>query len=58
MKARYCPCLGVKPGASEATSFRHVDSSVVPSNLEEAPMNVRYRVDLSQAEREQLTRAC
>src|SRR3954447_27055254 len=54
MKAKYCPCLGVKRGAQAGRILQACDSSVVPS-IEGAAMNVRYRVDLSQAERDQLS---
>src|SRR5258708_40251042 len=53
MKARYCPCLGVKvfaEGLTPAIRFK----LFVRASLKEAGMNVRYRVELSQVERTEL----
>src|SRR5258708_33701701 len=53
MKARYCPCLGVKvfaEGLTPAIRFQ----LFVRASLKEAGMNVRYRVELSQVERIEL----
>src|SRR6516225_2126081 len=52
MKARYCPCLGVKVFAEGLTPAIRFSCSCVP--LREAGMNVRYRVELSQVERSDL----
>src|ERR1700752_1350964 len=52
MKARYCPCLGVKVFAEGLTPAIRFSCSCVP--LREAGMNVRYRVELSQVERAEL----
>src|ERR1700746_1115725 len=52
MKARYCPCLGVKVFAEGLTPALRFSCSCVP--LREAGMNVRYRVELSQVERSDL----
>src|SRR5262245_28993883 len=52
MKARYCPCLGVKVFAEGLTPAIRFSCSCVP--LREAGMNVRYRVELSQVERGEL----
>src|SRR3954463_3084815 len=49
MKARYCPCLSEKAGGRRFCS----GSSLLPSRSG-AAMNVKYRVDLDQGEREQL----
>src|ERR1700739_564621 len=49
MKARYCPCLVVKLGESRRPGFI---SALGNGGI---AMNVRYRVELNQAEREQLT---
>src|SRR5271167_479076 len=57
MKARYWPCFSVKPWAQRlraAPDFRFICRFVRSSN-EEVEMNVRYRVELSQAERVELT---
>src|SRR5215831_11589148 len=52
MKARYCPCLGVKVFAEGLTPAIRFSCSCVP--LREAGINVRYRVELSQVERSDL----
>src|SRR5882724_6197169 len=54
MKARYWPCLAVKRGFGIAASTSH---SLIQLGLEskEAPMNIRYRVELNAAERFELT---
>src|SRR5277367_3661901 len=50
MKARYCPCLGVKIGCeSPAARFIVALESGGPA------MNIRYRVELNEGERAQLT---
>src|ERR1700689_4209946 len=49
MKARYCPCLVVKLGESRQPGF------ISALGNGGTAMNVRYRVELSQAEREELT---
>src|SRR6266704_1460841 len=57
MKARYWPCFSVKPralGLRAAPDFRFIFRFVRSSN-KEVGMNVRYRVELSQAERCELT---
>src|SRR6202051_5148546 len=57
MKARYWPCFSVKPCALRlraAPDFRFICRFVRSSN-KEVGMNVRYRVELSQAERCELT---
>src|SRR4030088_1882239 len=57
MKARYWPCFSVKPGVRglhAAPDFRFICRFVRASN-KEVGMNVRYRVELSQAERCELT---
>src|SRR5271167_1442831 len=57
MKARYWPCFSVKPWAQRlraAPDFRFICRFVRSSN-QEVEMNVRYRVELSQAERGELT---
>jgi transposase len=50
MNARYWPCLGVKTG-SESLAARFI----VALDSGESAMNIRYRVELSEAERGQLT---
>src|ERR671920_1464846 len=50
MKARYCPCRGVKPGRSSG----EVVSISSPRCAGDA-MNIRFRVELSEAERDALT---
>src|SRR5215210_339595 len=50
MKARYCPCRGVKPGRSSG----QVMSISSPRCAGDA-MNIRFRVELSEAERDALT---
>src|SRR5829696_8621383 len=50
MKARYCPCRGVKPGRSSG----EVASISSPRCAGDA-MNIRFRVELSEAERDALT---
>src|SRR6202166_3694941 len=54
MKARYCPCLGVRPGWEAGRHSRHLIHLLCPQPRG-APMNVRYRVALSQDERDELT---
>src|ERR1019366_8459132 len=57
MKARYWPCLRVKGRAAEDTR-QTIDSSVDSSGAsdrEEARMNILYHVELSEAERCELT---
>src|SRR3954453_15374067 len=57
MKARYWPCFSVNPLALRlraAPDFRFIFRFVRSSN-KEVGMNVRYRVELSQAERNELT---
>src|SRR5882762_9453419 len=57
MKARYWPCFSVKLralGLRAAPDFRFICRFVRASN-KEVGMNVRYRVELSQAERCELT---
>ena len=51
MKARYCPCLGVKRG-SDCDIVAVGRLSVLWAG--EAWMNIRYHVDLSEAERAEL----
>src|ERR1700674_5134029 len=53
MKARYCPCLGVKVFAEGLTPAIRFSCWCVPRTRRHA-MNVRYRVDLSQIERTEL----
>src|SRR5262245_27095913 len=55
MNARYCPCLGVKIVVERLTPAIRFSCSSVPPAREEARMNVRYRVELGQTERQQLT---
>src|SRR5918998_6083850 len=50
MKARYCPCRGVKLGRSSGA----VVSISSPRCAGDA-MNIRFRVELSEAERNELT---
>src|SRR5580704_4263074 len=55
MKARYRPCFSVKPRPLRAApDFRFICRFVRSSN-QEVEMNVRYWVELSQAERGELT---
>src|ERR1700704_5587923 len=57
MKARYWPCFSVKPlvlGRHASPDVRFICRFVRSSN-KEVGMNVRYRVELSQAERCELT---
>src|SRR6201995_5235623 len=49
MNARYWPCFGVKSGRESAARF------IVVLNSGGSAMNIRYRVDLSDIERTQLT---
>jgi hypothetical protein len=49
MNARYCPCLGVKFGQESVARFMTGLESGGPA------MNIRYRVELNEAERAQLT---
>src|SRR5258708_8380756 len=49
MNARYWPCLGVKSGRESAARF------IVVLTSRGSAMNIRYRVDLSDEERAQLT---
>src|SRR5580700_9118049 len=53
MNARYWPCLGVKVFAGRLTPAIRFSCWSVPQH-KEAWMNVRYRVELSQTERDQL----
>src|SRR5450432_1233405 len=53
MNARYWPCLGVKVFAGGLTPAIRFSCSSVP-RTKEARMNVRYRVELSRAERTEL----
>src|SRR3984957_19744579 len=53
MNARYWPCLGVKVFAGGLTPAIQFSCSSVP-RAKEARMNVRYRVELSHAERTEL----
>src|SRR6202158_4613079 len=53
MNARYRPCLGVKVFAGGLTPAIRFSCSSVP-RTKEARMNVRYRVELSHAERTEL----
>src|SRR5436190_44300 len=55
INARYWPCLGVKFFAARLTPAIRFSCSSVPRMKEEAQMNVRYRVELSQTERAELT---
>src|SRR5260370_35236189 len=54
MNARYWPCLGVKFFAARLRPAIRFSCSSVPRTREEAQMNVRYRVELSQTERTEL----
>src|SRR6201993_4513112 len=54
INARYWPCLGVKVFAERPTPAIRFSCSSVPRQTE-ARMNVRYRVELSQTERAELT---
>src|SRR3954447_18519933 len=49
MKAKYCPCLSVKLFADIATRSIHLRLS-----RRRGKMNIRYRVELSEAERSEL----
>src|SRR4051794_34699110 len=49
MKAKYCPCLSVKLFADIATQSIHLHLS-----RGRGKMNIRYRVELSEAERSEL----
>src|SRR3954464_9358644 len=49
MKAKYCPCLSVKLFADIATQSIHLRLS-----RRRGKMNIRYRVELSEAERSEL----
>src|ERR1700748_59600 len=49
MKARYWPCFGVKSRRESAARF------IVVLDSGGSAMNIKYRVDLSDAERTQLT---
>src|SRR3954471_8273271 len=51
MKAGYCPCRGVKPGRSSG----EVVSISSPRCGGGDAMNIRFRVELSEAERNELT---
>src|ERR1700750_812301 len=53
MKARYCPCVGVKGFVEGLTPAIRFSCSCVPRTRRHA-MNVRYRVELSQIERTEL----
>src|SRR3954464_8052764 len=50
MKARYCPCRGVKPGRSSGEVV-----SISSPRCGGDAMNIRFRVELSEAERNELT---
>src|SRR3954452_12495761 len=50
MKARYCPCRGGKPGRSSEEAV-----SISSPRCAGDAMNIRFRVELSEAEREALT---
>src|SRR5919202_4695915 len=52
MKARYWPCVSVKRGPDEDWPSPHL--RVMATSIKEAAMNIRYRVELSQAERSEL----
>src|ERR687885_428381 len=52
MKARYWPCLSVKHGPEQDCPTPHLQ--VMATSIKEAAMNIRYRVELSEAERTQL----
>src|ERR1700751_3895868 len=54
INAKYWPCLGVKIFAGRLTPAIRFNCSSVPQH-EEARMNVRYRVELNQCERDRLT---
>src|SRR4028119_250565 len=49
MKARYCPCRGVKPGRSSGEVV-----SISSPRCAGHAMNIRFRVELSEAERDAL----
>jgi len=49
MKAKYCPCLSVKLFADIVTQSIHLRLS-----RRRGKMNIRYRVELSEAERSEL----
>ncbi len=49
MNARYCPCFGVNSGGDSAARF------IVALDNGGSRMNIRYRVDLNEEERAQLT---
>src|SRR3954449_8349930 len=50
VKARYCPCRGVKPGRSSGEVV-----SISSPRCGGDAMNIRFRVELSEAERNELT---
>src|SRR5882672_9336232 len=52
--AKYCPCLGVKVFAEGLTPAIRFSCSSVPPASRGARMNIRYRVELSQTERDEL----
>src|SRR5215470_2194610 len=52
--AKYCPCLGVKVFAQGLTPAIRFSCSCVPPASRGARMNIRYRVELSQTERDEL----
>src|ERR1700751_126504 len=54
INAKYWPCLGVKIFAGRLTPAIRFNCSSVPQH-EEARMNVRYRVELNQCDRDRLT---
>src|ERR1700751_889845 len=54
INAKYWPCLGVKIFAGRLTPAIRFNCSSVPQH-EHARMNVRYRVELNQCERDRLT---
>src|SRR5215469_5548616 len=54
MYARYCPCLGVKVFAERLTPAIRFSCSSLPPASRGARMNIRYRVELNQTERDEL----
>ena len=52
--AKYWPCLGVKVFAEGLTPAIRFSCSSVPPAIGEVRLNVRYRVELSQTERDEL----
>src|SRR5271166_1472438 len=55
MKAKYCPCLGVKLGAPGGRQTPGIGFICYALTLGGAAMNVRYRVELNQSERDEVT---